>query len=310
VLWGSPKGDAVDALNADTGRIVWSYRTAGEDMPSPVYVRLPGKDLLIFSNGDEHVRALDPLSGRLVWETKQIGVSTMSSLAEQGGIAYGASNLGQAYNLATERGIRYPFRSRTWAIRASDGQFIWMTPFGNSDCSPTIGDNEILMEATDRTRPLETGDPTSLNSIAAINAFSGKIDWLDHGGAGPWDGGLGTDEEATAGVFEAGVYYSAEQFSRTFSAFDIRTGRTLWTYRTDGSVKMGAVLYRGSLYFGDANGNLYVVDARDGSLIRRASFAKPFGASPPVIVGDSIFFANGDMIYAVPLEKLGSGKEP
>ncbi len=67
---------------------------------------------------------------------------------------------------------------------------------------------------------------------------------------------------------------------------------------------MSPVVYHGKVYIGDTAGILYVLDAKDGTPLGVYPYPKPFSASPPLIVGGTLFVVDTDTVYAVPLAKL------
>ena len=195
LAWGRPAGDSIFAIDAKNGTLRWRYPTVGEDMPTPILDVIGTVHQLIFSNGDSHVRSLNADTGELVWVQPMLGVSTMSSLAIRDGIVYGASNFGLGYlNKYSKNSKLIARRSRTWAMRASDGQYIWMLDHGNSDCSPTVGGDMVYMASDTREFPLST-IATSYNTIYGINAASGAVVWKYRSRTGPWSG-TGSNEEA------------------------------------------------------------------------------------------------------------------
>ncbi len=50
-------------------------------------------------------------------------------------------------------------------------------------------------------------------------------------------------------------------------ALDLRTGRELWTFFTDGPVRLPPAAWQGKVYFASDDGHLYCVSAEDGTLV-------------------------------------------
>lgn len=283
------------------------YPTVGEDMPTPILDVSGTFPELIFSNGDGHVRVLNADTGKAVWVQPMLGVSTMSSLAIRDGILYGASNFGLGYIDKYSKNPRLlDRRSRTWAMRASDGQYIWTLDYGNSDCSPTVGGGMVYMASDTREFPLSS-IATSYNTIYGINADSGAVVWKYRSRPGPWSG-IGSNEEAIAGVYHAGIFYDSLPFAKEVVAFDGLSGRIFWRVKTVGAVKMSPVVDRGKIYFGDTSGWFYVVRLSDGSVIRKKKFPSFFSTSSPVIVGATMFVANDASVYAIALRTLSDSR--
>jgi outer membrane protein assembly factor BamB len=67
---------------------------------------------------------------------------------------------------------------------------------------------------------------------------------------------------------------------------------------------MSPVVKGDAVYFGDTAGIFYRVDRKTGHIIHASSYLQPFSTSPPVIVGDTIFVANGRTVVAAPLDEI------
>jgi len=135
-----PTSDAVLAMDLKTGKIRWATQVLagdnfvsgtingplGERGPdfdfgsSPGLVSLPGgKSLLITGNKSSVVYAMDPASGKIVWQTPKLG-----SGGALGGVEWGPATDGRAVYapLADPPGRGQP---GLVAIRAADGQELW-----------------------------------------------------------------------------------------------------------------------------------------------------------------------------------------
>jgi outer membrane protein assembly factor BamB len=288
LIWGVPGGDEIAALDKDSGRIAWTYRTVGEDMPSPALATVGTRDAVVFANGDSHVRALDLRTGQLLWSSQLLGSSSMASAAVDGGVIYVATSVWAGTN-----------PDHVYAVRASDGHIIWTAPYGNSDGSPVVAQHEVVVE-DDLTLP---GPPNAnaANDVYALDTRSGNLLWGRRSGPGYFTD-VATNEGAIAGMIERGVLFQSFPAARRFAAFDLVTGNTIWTVRTVAAVKMSAVAASGRLYFGDTAGILYTVREGDGRVLARRRFAAPFSCSSPVIVGSTLYVADGSTVEALPLK--------
>lgn len=289
VVWGRPQGDAVIALSAGNGRTLWTYRTVGEDMPSPALVTVQGQHAIIFANGDNHVRVLRLRDGRLLWQRAVDGIATMSSIAVDTGHAFVVIG-GAAHSKSGESVLK---------IDPANGHIFWRAPYGNADCSPTVAYGRVFVQgsAAASNRP---SDKNAFNDVAAIDEDTGKLRWRWYSGFGTFTG-AGSDEEGIAGMAADGALYQAIPATNEFAAFDVDTGRVRWKLHTDAAVKMSAVEYDGRLYFGDTGHTLYVVDARSGEIQERRTHPAFFSVSPPVIFGQTLYIANDQVVRAVPL---------
>lgn len=307
-VMGRPEGDSVIAFDVARGTQLWRFDTVGEDMPTPVYLVDGTRPELIFSNGDDAVRALDPASGHVLWQAPMVGAATMSSLAAYDGKVYGLSLLGFRYVLANYhdpnklRNVR-----RSWAIRP-DGRYVWQTPFGNADCSPTVADGTVFVEDDER-RALSADDNRGYSEVFALDANTGAVRWKFTDDVGTWSA-AGTRETSIAGLYARGRFYESLPFTRQFVAFEGRTGHIAWSFPTRAAVKMSAVERDGKIYVGDTAGWFYVLDAQNGKQLQAIRFPQIFTASPPVIVGTTLFVAEDRTVLALPIADDGTLTPP
>lgn len=280
-VWGVRRGDEVVALNARDGSIRWRYHTVGEDMPSPVYDR--GR--IVFANGDWHAYALLARTGKPVWKRDIRGVSTMASAIRAGRYIIVA---------ACADGLR---DSSMFALDPDTGKTVWESSNGHCDASPAYAQGKIF------TADVEPGKLkyVGYTVVAALNPDTGKAIWrYRNPSAGVWTT-LASDEAAIAGTFSDGTYYQPAPLNDELIAFEAATGKIRWVFHTAGPVKMSPIVRGTRLYVGDTVGVFYEIDATNGQLYRATPFKKPFSTAPPVIVGHTIFLANGESIYAVEL---------
>ncbi|HTA38207.1 MAG TPA: PQQ-binding-like beta-propeller repeat protein [Candidatus Acidoferrales bacterium] len=285
-LWGRPEGDHVVALDAATGAKVWSYRTIGEDMPSPAAIA--GK--IVFANGDQHAYALDAATGQAVWRTDLNGVSTMASAL-----------IANADTVVVSVCRDFAGKSETDALNVTTGRIVWRSLGGNCDSSPTSDGKRIYLGGVQgATTSYGYGGRSTIN---VVDARTGRRLWtFADGGAGPYTA-VGSSERAIAGVWD-GAYYQSFPTSNAMVALDA-AGHLLWRTKTMAPVKMSAVSTGGRLYFGDTAGLFYIVDTRDGHLVQTKIFDQPFATAPPIVDGQSLFVADGSTVHAIPLEVRG-----
>ena len=73
----------------------------------------------------------------------------------------------------------------------------------------------------------------------------------------------------TAPVAVADKVYVASSDSHTVHALDIVTGKSLWQYVAGGRIDSPPTVYRGLVLFGSADGQVYCLRAKDGTLVWR-----------------------------------------
>lgn len=283
--WGRPEGDDILAFSTADGHLLWKLHTPGQDMPSPAIVN----GMAILANGDLHAYALDLASGKARWSTPLQGVDTMASA----NVHDGRVIVSTCHNA--------PYVCETRALDVRDGHTLWTNQYGGSDCSPTIDDGLIFVAANrDDTKQYHTG---GYNVTAAINERTGRTVWTHVSEPGPYTF-IGSNERQIAATSAGGVLYQPVGNADKLIAFDQRTGRVLWSVRTAGDVKMSPIVKDDTVYFGDTEGIFYRVDRRTGRILHTSSYLQPFATSPPVIVGDTIFIADGPYVVASPEETI------
>ncbi len=281
-FWGRDEGDHVEALDAVTGKVRWTYRTAGEDMPSPAYVA----GTVIFANGDGHAYALNAASGEALWRQPLNGIATM------------ASATAAKHTIFVSVCSHAQTKGNTIAL-SQEGTVLWRAPYGNCDSSPTYGDGEVFVSGVDGNRT--TFGFGGHTIIAALNRANGRPLWTYRTPtAGPYTR-IGSSERAIAGTYADDMYFQPIATGDELLAFDAKTGTVRWRVRTQGPVKMSPVIVDGSVYFGDTSGVFYKLRERDGTLQATRIFDKPFATSPPVLVGHTIVCANGSTVYTFQL---------
>lgn len=288
LVWARRSGDEIVALDAQTGARRWSYRTQGEDMPSAALVRVANRNEIVFANGDDRIRALDVRDGHLLWGTALEGVATMSSAAVEHGLVYVLAGL--------SAGAHVP--DRVYAVRASDGAIVWRAAYGNADVSPTVADGLVFVEDAQTIRG--PANRNAFNDVQALDAQTGRLHWSYESELG-FLTNVGTNEEAVAGTVDGKILFASLPAARRFAAFDVFTGRVLWSASTHAAVKMSAVIAGGRVYVGDTSGSFYTLAESNGRILSQRDFDEPFTCSSPVIVGSTLYVADSDAVLALAL---------
>jgi|SRR5579884_1843650 len=286
LVWGRKEGNALYAFDARTGAQRWAFKTVGEDMPSPA---IAGKTL-VFANGDFHAYGVDAATGKQLWQRALIGPATMASATLAEGLAY-----------VSVCDYTWPYRCRTYALDPSSGAQRWSAPFGNSDASPAYGGGLLFVSNVENAESEWQNRKAGRTVVTALDAKSGRARWTYRSSrVGPYTE-VGSSERAIAGTYANGVYYQPVPTSDELIAFDARSGAVRWRFTSIAPIKMSPVIYRGKLYAGDTSGILYDLDASSGRVIKEVSFKEPFSVAPPLIVGNTMFIADGQTIYAIAL---------
>ena len=284
-IWGRPGGDDEYAFSTRDGRLVWKMHTVGDNMPSPAFAA----GTLYLGNGDLHVYAIDPRTGKPRWTVPLAGVPTMSSMNVDAGMGF----ISTCHNA--------PYVCETRAIDLRDGRTVWTNPIGGSDCAPAIDGGKVFENGEqDDTVKYHTG---GMLTVAAMDERTGKTLWTYRTGYGSWTY-LVSKERQIAGTAFEGVLYQPLGNAAQVVALDEENGKELWTFHTEGPVKMSPVVKGEDVYFGDTAGIFYRVNRATGALVHASSYLQPFSTSPPVIVGDTVFVVLGPIVMAVPAEEV------
>jgi outer membrane protein assembly factor BamB len=288
LIWGRPQGDDVVALDEGTGKVRWQRKTDGEDMPSPALVKIHGTDAIVFANGDDHVRAWAVADGHTIWERSVPGIASMSSAAAADGRVFVV--IGEGSHSGTH--------DHAIAIDPQSGRIVWGAPYGNADCSPAVAGGEVFVEGSNA--DTSRAQPNAFNDVEALDERTGSLLWRWFSGYGTFTD-AGSNEEGIAGLAADGMLYESIPATDRFVAFDARTGHVRWAVRTRAAVKMNAVEKSGLLYFGDTGGTFYAVEATSGRAVAERRYPSFFTTSSPVIFGETLYVANGDVVRAIPL---------
>jgi outer membrane protein assembly factor BamB len=284
-VWGRPEGDDVYAFSTRNGQLVWKLHTVGQNMPSPAIVH----DVAILANGDLHTYAIDLSSGKPRWAVDLPGVATMASVTISNDVAF----VSTCHNA--------PYTCETRAIDVRDGRTRWTNSYGGSDCTPTIDSGLVFVNASrDEDSRFHTGGQIT---VAALDERTGKTRWTWTAPPGPYTY-IASQERQITGTAYGGVLYQPIGNASRLIALSERSGKLLWTVHTSANVKMSPVVKGDAVYFGDTAGIFYRVDRKTGRIIHTSSYLQPFSTSPPVIVGDTIFVANGHTIVAAPIDEI------
>ncbi len=152
------------------------------------------------------------------------------------------------------------------AVQAATGRASWRYASGRcAAASPAVADGVVYMAFLNLRRKgkeacnASPGTPGLNGEVVALDARTGKLRWRRV---------IGPSETSP---LVAGRLVYAGDWTGAVYAFDRRTGRTVWTYRTGGEVK-GAFARTGiRLFVGSYDHHLYALNARTGALIWRAS---------------------------------------
>ena len=279
-----PGLNTIYALDRKSGKELWSYHTSGEIMPTPVDI----DGFLYVGTGDGHVYKLNAQSGKRIWKTDiQSFVSMSSPVAGDGYIFLGGT---------------YP--NYFYALDQVTGKVAWkvtvpaLVATGISDCTPAYASGIVVQEAT-----IESGDTANpvANVLLAIEAKTGNILWQHRMANGPVPPAMKT---ATP-MIDRGVVYEGSPVSGNYHAFDLKTGRALWSVHLGSQIRAGAAILNGVAYVPYHTGDIAAIQISDGKLLGKKHIGGSFGPSSPVIVGGTLYVSNVyGWVNAIPVNQI------
>lgn len=279
-----PGLNSIYALDKKSGKQIWVFHTPGEIMPTPV--DLDG--FLYVGTGDGHVYKIDVNTGKQVWKSDIYSFVSMSSpVAGDGNIFLGGT---------------YP--NFFYALDQQTGKIAWkatipgLVATGISDCTPAYAAGIVVQEAT-----IKSGeqDKPVANVLLAMDAKTGKIVWQNRMGNGPVPPAMKT---ATP-MIDAGIVYEGSPVSGNYHAFDLKTGRQLWTVHLGSQIRAGAAVVNGIAYVPYHSGDIAAIRTSDGKLLGKKHVGGSFGPSSPVIVGGTLYVSNVfGWVNAIPLSQF------
>jgi outer membrane protein assembly factor BamB len=180
------------ALNAKSGRVVWTYQTGGKIKDGVAYAG--GR--VYFGSYDTNVYALNARTGKLVWKAgAQQRLGSTGTFYSTPAVAYGRVYIG-----GTD-GKMYSFGATSGKLRWSHGTGSYVY------ASPAVWNSRVYAGSYDGT-------------FYAFDAATGDVRWKFKT-AGPISG---------SAVVINGVVYVSCFGGRTYG-FDARTGKVLWLFK-------------------------------------------------------------------------------
>ena len=220
------------ALDADTGKTIWTRRIGRLNASSPAYHR--GR-LYIVNLAPGHVLKLDARTGKTLWKQSLPSRAESSPLVIDRTVYFGCED-GNLYALSTR-----------------NGNVRWATGLGGAvKSAPAYYGGRIYV-----------GDYGGY--MNAVEAKTGKLLWQS-GSLGPGFGGTGAFYSTPAVAF--GRVYAGNNDSRVYS-FEVADGDLAWSYSTGGYAYSGPAVARTrhtgpTVYIGSFDGNVYALNAKSG----------------------------------------------
>lgn len=280
----------VYALDAATGKVLWNYPTASEDMPTPAYLH----GSLFEANGNGNVFALNAATGALEWKTAMGGFNSMSSpvawtnpVTHQGEVVTSFSN-----------------PDRLVGLSAATGAVLWTQTVpgsfdtGMSDAVAAVSPSHNVVLINTVVDPQTVNGQMTVNlAMEAVNATTGAVEWLTKFGRGPMPPAF----KAGVPMIHGNFAYMNAPATDTMHAINLTTGQITWSYKSGFPGRAAPTYDNGVVYFTDGP-DLFALNAKTGALLSKRTVGGLFGIVNPVIVGGTVYLDNSyNWIMAVPL---------
>lgn len=161
-----------------------------------------------------------------------------------------------------------------FALRTSDGKFLWKRTLGSNQTGPAYADRAVFVAQGNGT-------------FTSLDARTGRTRWTFHAPSGLQSSPLTVGGRVYFGS-QAGVLY----------ALDARSGKVLWKSDQGAPIKASPTLHGGVVYVGDYDGDIHAVSAATGKPVWTSSTdSYPGGGgfySSPAIAFGRLYEARAD----------------
>jgi len=171
-----------------------------------------------------------------------------------------------------------------YAFDVGTGERRWRTGIGDAIGSSPVYLNGIVYIA------VEYADPSG--SVAALDAGTGDLRWIDHRPTDHPHSTVAVDREAGRLVVGSndGVCY----------AWSFPELERAWTFETDGAIKGPVAVHDGLAVFGSWDGHVYGVDLADGTEAWTFAAEEDVMSGPAVDPGGTVYVGSHDArLYAL-----------
>lgn len=340
-LYVGDNANEVSALNAKTGKKVWTTKLNNQVMTQPlvvndsVFVGTGNNQFQpsgIRGTGDNEIASLNTKTGKIQW-TLQTQGEDMPSLVYSNGVLYDVNGAGtlRAINPTTghvewqislggidsmdspviHNGVLFVGLSKPYdvvAVNLTTHQILFRTPIANAqlaldDASISYGQGLIYAQSA------AVQGTVDQETVWGINAQTGAIAWHF---TEPSGAKLTPEEyEAAAPVFNQGVVYFGTPFGKELYAVNAKTGTLDWQTNLQSAANQTPVIVNNDVFIGDAGGTFYVIDRHNGHILATKQLAKNeiFTNGGPIVVND-VFYSptavpkQSASVTAIPLTPL------
>jgi len=294
VYVGSDKG-VLHALSLGKGETRWEYDAKTAIRSSP----LIHNGTAYFGDDRGVFHAVDSHTGKVKWTYRTRGQIISSANAVGDRIVFGSYD-NNLYCLSERTG------ELIWKCRTEDKVHATAAIAGDQavfagcdgrlhlvriDDGSAAGD--VPLEGPSASAAAIRGDHTYIgtmsNRFLAIDTITKRIDWWYERSEQPqpfYASAAVTDHVAVVGSRDRSVY-----------AFDLKSGKLLWSFATKGRVDASPVVVGRRVFIGSDDGMLYAVDLSDGRALWRFETGSAILASPAVGQGRLVIGTEDGIVY-------------
>ena len=183
--------DRLYALDAESKRVLWSYKAGDDVKGAPAY----SSDAIFFGSYDGNVYAVEAGSGKLRWKSGgRSGLLGSGNFYAGPAVAYGRVYIGNT-------------DGKVYAFGARSGDLLWAKTTGNFVYSSAAVSERVVFAGSYDGR------------LYALDAATGDVKWSFDA-----NGEISGSPTVMAGL----VYFST--FSRKTFALDMESGKEVWTF--------------------------------------------------------------------------------
>jgi len=282
------------AVNAETGKIVWKYKTDGGIVSRPAIA----EDSVFIGSEDDRLHVLSARTGSLLWTYYTKGPIRSSPFVAHGHVFIGSDDMSlHAVNINGGRGIwqidtiaeirSTPFVTQEEVYAGNEsGEFYCMDFRGGIKwrykAKRAITSSAVVADGLVFFCSLDT-------YIYALDAKSGYLIWRFKMDKGSISSPCVAENLLYTGAIDGNIY-----------CVNINTVKEVWRFQTENQVTGSPIVFEEELYCGSVDGNLYCLDRQTGQLHWKFNTNQPITATPAAS-NDRIYIGSTDhLLYALP----------